>query len=99
MEIPVLVEPLNGEGFRASTGAPLALSVEAPSEAEALRSLQATLQSRLAQGGRVVPLTVAEPTHPFAAFAGMFADDPDFRDVVAIMQERRGAEESGGDGT
>jgi hypothetical protein len=91
MTIPVLIEPMNGAGFRASTGAPLTLSVEGTTETEALHKLQALLQSRLAQGSKVVLLTVPGVTHPLARFAGQFKDDPDFQDVIEIMKERRQA--------
>ncbi len=96
MEIPVLVEPQNGISFRASTGPPLALSVEGPTEAEALRQLQTLLHDRLAKGGKVVMLALPGSPHPLARFAGQFKDDPDFQDVIAIMKERRQAEDVSG---
>jgi hypothetical protein len=37
MQIPVLIEPINGNGYRASGGAPLAVVVEAPTREEALQ--------------------------------------------------------------
>lgn len=97
MDIPVLVEPLNGAGYRASTGAPLALSVEGKTEGEALQQLQGLLQERLARG-KVVLLPVAAGEHPLARFAGQFRDDPYFEDVIEIMRERRRAEEDGAGG-
>ena len=97
MEIAVLVEPVDGSGFRASTGAPLALSVEGRTEGEALRQLQGLLQERLARG-KVVLVPVSGGEHPLARFAGQFRDDADFQDVIGIMRERRQAEETGGEG-
>ena len=36
MQIPVLIEPIAGNGYRARGGEPLAVVVEAPTRAEAL---------------------------------------------------------------
>ena len=74
--------------------------VEGESEAEVLRQAQADLQALLA-GGRMIQLELdANPeAHPWQAFAGMFADDPDweaFQEAVQQYREetdRTGAEE------
>ena len=50
MPIQVLIEPVAKNGFRATSGAPLALSVEAPTRAQALGKLKKQLQARLKKG-------------------------------------------------
>ena len=89
MEIPVLIESVAGNGYRARSGEPLALTAEGATAEEALRNLQGLVAQRLATVGRLVPLPVPGPEHPLARFAGRWKDDPRFDDVVQIMEERR----------
>lgn len=76
MQIPVLIEPIAGNGYRARGGEPLPLVVEAPTRAEALAKLREQLQLRLCNGAEIVSLDLAPPKHPWMEFAGMFKDDP-----------------------
>jgi len=76
MQIPILIEPLAGNGYRARGGEPLTLTAEGASQEEALANLQIKLQARLGNGTVLVPLEIPSPTHPLAEFAGMFKDDP-----------------------
>ena len=91
MSLPVLVEPLANQGFRATSGAPLALSVEAPTREEALARLQGELQKRLKDGAQVVSLDLGAEPHPWMEFAGMY--DPDDSEVKAwekaVAEHRR----------
>ena len=89
MQIPVLVEPIDGRGFRARGAEPFALCAEGATREEALGKLQEQLQARLRQGAAIVPLEVSAAPHPLAEFAGMFKDDPDFQEVIEIMAENR----------
>jgi predicted RNase H-like HicB family nuclease len=91
MEIPVLIEPVAGNGFRAKSGEPLAFTAEGATRDEALKKLHELVQERLQTGAEVTPLGVpwvAAP-NPWAEFAGMFKDDPYFDEVVEIMAENR----------
>jgi predicted nucleic acid-binding protein len=47
MQIPVLIEPSAGNGYRARGGEPLPLVVEAPTREEALAKLKEQLQAQL----------------------------------------------------
>lgn len=76
MQIPVLIEPIAGNGYRARGGEPLPLVVEAPTREEALAKLQQALQDRLSNGAELVPLESSPQPHPLAKFVGMFKDDP-----------------------
>src|SRR5437016_4595155 len=76
MQIPILIEPVAGNGYRARGGEPLALTAEGASQEEALANLKEKLQVRLCNGAVVVPLDLPLHSHPLAEFAGMFKDDP-----------------------
>jgi hypothetical protein len=76
MQIPVLVEPISGNGYRAHGGEPLVVTAEAPTREEALAKLKEQLQARLRDGAEILPLELTSEPHPFAEFAGMFKDDP-----------------------
>ena len=76
MQINVLVEPLNGKGFRATGCEPFALAAEGATREEALNCLRSQVQARLSAGAEVVALEVTPAEHPLMKFAGMFKDDP-----------------------
>jgi len=63
---------------------------ESDTEEEALRQVQAHLQSLVAQG-RIVQLEVdiQAEKHPWQPFAGMFAHDPDWEAFQASIREYR----------
>jgi hypothetical protein len=89
MQIPVLIEPIAGNGYRARGGEPLALVVEAPTREEALAKLQEQLQARLRNGAEIVPLETAPQPHPLAKFVGMFKGDPLIKHWKKSMAEYR----------
>jgi len=87
MQIPVLIEPIAGNGYRATGPQPLAVVVEAPTREEALAKLKEQLQARLRNGAELVPLEAGP--HPLARFVGMFKDDPLIKDWKKSMAEYR----------
>ncbi len=89
MQMSVLVEPLKGNGFRARGAEPFAFSAEGATREEALAKLKAAVEARLRAGAEIVTLQVGSEPHPWLEFAGMFKDDPDFKDVMQIMAENR----------
>src|SRR6266853_3058437 len=76
MQIPILIEPVAGNGYRARGGEPLALTAEGPTREAALARLKEQLQARLQSGAEIVPLELVAEPHPFAEFVGIFRDDP-----------------------
>jgi hypothetical protein len=76
VEIPVLIEPVVGNGYRASGSSPFPFTVEGSTEEEALRKLHDLIDARLAAGAQVVPLLVSSAEHPWAPFAGKLRNDP-----------------------
>ena len=89
MQIPILIEPIAGNGYRASGGQPLDVVVEAPTREEALAKLKEQLQVRLRDGAEIVPLEMAPHPHPLAKFVGMFKDDPLIESWKKSMAEYR----------
>src|SRR6266849_9065025 len=89
MQIPVLVERVKGNGYRARGTEPFAVSAKGSTREEALAKLRAKIQSRLKNGTEIVGLEVGPEPHPLAEFAGMFKDDPYFDDVLKIMADNR----------
>jgi hypothetical protein len=96
MQIPILIEPVAGNGFRSRGGEPFALSAEGATRAEVLAKLREQLQARLRDGAELLSLGVGErlATNPWVEFAGMFKDDPYFDEwPQAIAENRRKMDE------
>ncbi len=90
MQIPVLVERVKGNGYRARGTEPFAVSAKGATPAEALAKLRAKIHSRLKNGTEIVGLEVGTQPHPWMEFAGMYsADDPLVQDWQKAMAEYR----------
>jgi predicted RNase H-like HicB family nuclease len=89
MQIPVLVEQVKGNGYRARGKDPFALSARGATREEALAKLRAKIQARLKKGAEVVALEIGPAPHPWMEFAGMLKDDPWVDDWVRSMAEYR----------
>jgi hypothetical protein len=91
MKIPILVEPVINNGYRATCGPPLAASAEGDTPDEAVGKLQILLRDRLSDGVEIVaaefPARLVE--NPWVKYAGMFKDDPMFAEVLEIMKQNR----------
>jgi predicted RNase H-like HicB family nuclease len=89
MQIPVLVERVKGNGYRARGKDPFTVSARGATRAEALAKLRAKIQTKLKNGTEIVGLEVGPEPHPLAEFAGMFKDDPLFDDWQKAIAEYR----------
>lgn len=76
MQIPILIERTDSNGYRARGGEPLAITADGGTQEEALANLTEKLHARLGSGGIIVPFEVPAQRHPLAEFVGMFKDDP-----------------------
>jgi len=95
MNIPILIEPVAGNGFRSRGGEPFALSAEGATRAEVLAKLQEQLQSLLSGGAQLLSIESTAPAiaNPWVEYAGMFQDDPYFAEwQQAITANRQRAE-------
>ncbi|HKM70144.1 MAG TPA: hypothetical protein VJX94_08820 [Stellaceae bacterium] len=78
MEIPVIVEPLGGDGYRATGagGLSVGLTAEGATPAEAMDRLVAQVQTRLKAGATLAQLTMAAGTAAWKQDAGYLRDEP-----------------------
>jgi hypothetical protein len=93
MNIPILVEPVNGK-FQATTGGPLDLSAEGASAAEAVAALRAKISRRLSGGAVLIEERFPDQTSSVPQTS--LADHPWFDKYSAAIEEnrnRRDAEE------
>ena len=90
MNIPVLIEPIANNGFRATGGLPFEITVEGATRDEALGRLRAEIDRRMACGATVVSLEITPVTeHPWIHGAGMFRDNALFDEWQAAISEYR----------
>jgi hypothetical protein len=89
MQIPILIEPVENNGYRAHGGEPLAMTADGSTQEEALANLREKLKARLARGGVVVPLELPLQAHPLSEFVGMFKDDPLIKEWKKSMKAYR----------
>src|ERR1700730_2787985 len=89
MQIPVLVERVKGDGYRARGKDPFAVSAKGATREEALAKLRAKIQTRLDKGSELVGLELGPPQDPWMEFAGMFKGDPWIDDWKRSVEEYR----------
>jgi hypothetical protein len=91
MQIPILVEPVTNNGYRATCGPPLAVSAEGATLDEAVDKLKLLLRDRLSNGVEIVAAEVPARAveNPWVKYAGMFKHDPMFAEVLEIIKENR----------
>jgi predicted RNase H-like HicB family nuclease len=90
MQFNVLIEPIEGNGYQASTGDPLRLVAHGATRDEALTRVRELVQSKLAGGSEIVALTVPAPQNPWVRMAGMLdPHDPVVKEWLQIMEENR----------
>ncbi|HEY1381230.1 MAG TPA: hypothetical protein VGF55_30805 [Gemmataceae bacterium] len=96
MKIPVLIEPVAGNGYRARSGEPLPFAAEGATRDEAVQKLSDLLRQKMPAGAEVTALEIpgTAAVNPWVEFAGMFEDDPYFDEwQEAIAENRRRADE------
>lgn len=89
MQIPVLIEPVGRNGYRARVTEPFTISAKGATREEALAKLRAKIESRLKKGAEIVGLEVGSRNDPWMEFAGMFKDDPWIEDWKQSIREYR----------
>ncbi len=92
MRIPVLIEPLAQDRFRA-VGPLEGLSAEGRTSDEARQKLETLLQERLSHGVQLAwietQLEAPVAEHPLAKHAGTWRDDPMFGEYQQAVEEYR----------
>lgn len=90
MQIPILIEPVAGNGYRSRGGEPYALSAEGATREEVLAKLHEQVQARMQAGAAVVSLDLPAEPHPLARYAGVFSPhDPLVQEWIEVMAENR----------
>jgi hypothetical protein len=90
MEIAVLLERVDGNGYRATALAPSPLTAEGSTREEALAQMSALIRGRLAGAEIVrVQVPVAGEVNPWLAIAGSLRDHPDAAELRQNMEEYR----------
>src|SRR5262245_33892424 len=90
MKINVLLEPMNGKGFRASSGPPFSISLEAETRQQVLDEFKEAVRARLRAGGEIVTLEVDQEDHPLMRFAGIFDEkDPLIQEWLKEVEKYR----------
>jgi hypothetical protein len=96
MQLPVLIESLDGKGYRAKTGEPLAAAAEGATRDEALRKLEQILRDRLASGAEIVAVELPDAEPPWAKYAGILKDNPlydEWREAIEEYRRQRDIED------
>ena len=90
MELSTILEPIAGNGFRATGagGLSLGLSAEGATQSEAMANLGKLIEDRITTGAEIVSLNVPRP-HPFALDAGYLRNDPLLDAWKSAMAEAR----------
>src|SRR5688572_14215701 len=100
MQLPILIEPIDGGRFRARSGEPLALMTEGATAHEALTALQAALREQLRSGARLGAVdvengSVSAPAGPLQ-LDPLPEDDWFFQTMREAIEENRRREDQGG---
>lgn len=94
MQIPILIEPIAGNGYRSRGGEPYALSAEGATHEEVMKKLKEQLSGRVRAGAALMSLELSVQPHPLAEFAGVFSsEDPLVQEWMEIMAENRRKED------
>jgi hypothetical protein len=91
MQIPVIIERVANNGFRARAGEPMPVSAEGATPEEAVNKLRAAIDSQL-KNGKTLRLVDIATDNPWLALAGMHdPNDPLVKEwkqeIVAYRQE------------
>jgi hypothetical protein len=82
MEISVILEQVNGNGYRATTLVPTTLVAEAPTRDEAVDKIQSLIVERLSHAELIqVTIPVTAHINPWLAIAGTWRDHPEIDQV------------------
>lgn len=94
MQIPVVIEPIGDNLFRAQGPEPFGFAAEGSTSEEALRNLRNQIEQGAAAGKQVVMMEVPQGTiGPKADIIGIFKDNPLFDEWQKIIEQRRQSNE------
>lgn len=90
MDVSVILEQVEGNGYRATAFAPVSLVAEADTRDEAVDRIRAMLQEKLSGAELIqVDVPVSPSANPWLAVAGTWQDHPDVNEVAENIEEYR----------
>jgi hypothetical protein len=90
MEIAILLEPVENNGYRAKSGPPFDVSAEGATCEEAVAKVREKMKSKLTDGSMLVGVEMGGETNPWLQMAGIFdPNDPLVKEWIEIMAENR----------
>ncbi|MBI3248766.1 MAG: hypothetical protein HYZ50_19870 [Deltaproteobacteria bacterium] len=89
MDLTILLEPAEGQRYRALCGFPFDVEAEGASREEALGKLREQIEHKIRSGAEILTLEVDATEHPWKRFAGTLKDDPLFEEWVQAMAQHR----------
>ena len=91
MEVPVIVEPVAGNGYRVTGagGLSVGLTAEGASVAEAIGRLAEQVRTRVRAGAKLTEVDLAAGAAPWTQDAGYLHDEPLFERWREAMDEYR----------
>jgi hypothetical protein len=91
VEVPVIIEPVTGNGYRAigAGGLSLGLTAEGATAEEAIDRLADQVRMRVDAGARLAELSVATIAAPWMRDAGYLRDEPLYESWRAAIEEYR----------
>jgi hypothetical protein len=91
VEVPVIIEPVTGNGYRATGagGLSVGLTAEGATAAEAIDRLVDQVRMRVDAGAKLAELSVAAGAAPWKQDAGYLHDDPLYEPWREAMEEYR----------
>src|SRR5262249_53314673 len=89
MQMPVLLEPLSGNRYRARVGEPFALTAEGATRDETLRHLRELIDLKMHSGAELTSLEIPGE-NPWLRMCGIYdPDDPMVQEWLEIIAENR----------
>lgn len=90
MELPVLIEPIAENGFRAKLGEPFNLVGEGATRQQAMLRLHELLDQRLTSGLEITSISVGNGKPAVAIHGGIWNEnDPDVQEWLRTIEENR----------
>ena len=91
MEVPVIIEPVTGNGYRVTGagGLSVGLTAEGATAAEAIDRLADQVRMRVNAGAKLAELSVAAGAAPWKQDAGYLHDEPLYEPWREAMEEYR----------
>ena len=91
MEVPVIIEPVDGSGYRVTWagGLSVGLTAEGATAAEAIDRLAEQVRIRVNAGAKLAELNVAAGVAPWKQDAGYLHDEPLYEPWREAMEDYR----------